>query len=252
MQYALKLIDHDIQGSVVHQRASDGYINATAMCRAAGKLWGHYNSNATTKAYLAALESDIGIPISELIQSVKGGDPAIQGTWVHPDIAIHLAQWLSPAFAVRVTRWVREWLSGGGRHTYASYHLRRYSANLENVPYGHFSILQEMMISLIGPMEARGYVMPERMMPDISQGRMFCKFLREKHGVDTESLPKYMHDFEDGRCIPANAYPNRLLEPFRSHFFEVWVPQKAQQYFATRDPVALEYLPYLLPRPSAA
>ncbi len=252
MQYDLKLIPHEIQGDTVEQRAADGYINATAMCRAAGKQWFDYRRQKTTDPYFEELCSETGIPVSELIQSVRGGEPRLQGTWVHPDVAIHLAQWLSPRFAVQVSRWVREWIGGGGRHMYASYHLRRYAANLQNVPYGHFSILQEMMIGLIGPMESRGYILPERLMPDISEGKMFCRFLREKLGVDTCSLPKYRHDFEDGRVVLANAYPNAFLAPFRAHFFEVWIPDRAQLYFQKRDPAALEYLPYLLPRPSAA
>jgi len=31
------------------------------------------------------------------------------GTWVHPRVAIHVAQWISPQFAVKVTEWVEEW-----------------------------------------------------------------------------------------------------------------------------------------------
>ena len=49
------------------------------------------------------------IRISELVQSAKGGNPELQGTWVHPYVAIHLAQWLSPRFAVQVSKWVYEW-----------------------------------------------------------------------------------------------------------------------------------------------
>ena len=45
---------------------------APSMCKAAGKLWGHYNENETSQAFLMELEADIGIPISELVQSVKG------------------------------------------------------------------------------------------------------------------------------------------------------------------------------------
>lgn len=104
MQYALQLIEHEVQGAPVQQRAKDGYINATAMCRISGRMWGHYRENNNTKAFLAALEADIGIPISELAQSVKGGDPRLQGTWVHPQVAIHLAQWLSPEFALKVSK----------------------------------------------------------------------------------------------------------------------------------------------------
>lgn len=252
MQYAMKLIEHEVQGNSVHQRSSDGYMNATAMCAAAGKQWGHYNENSGAKAFLAALEADIGIPISELIKSVKGGTPHLQGTWVHPQVAIHLAQWLSPEFAVKVSKWVYDWLSGKGKQAGYSYHLKRYTTNMQNVPYGHWSMLQEMMIGLIGPMESRGYVLPENLLPDISEGRMFCKFLRDTLKVETDSLPTYKHDFEDGRIVYPKAYPNSLLPAFRAHFFEVWLPEKATAYFLGKDPKALEFLPYLLPKPHAA
>lgn len=250
LQYSMQLIEHEVRGNPVQQRSTDGYINATAMCRAAGKQWGHYRENAQTRAFFVALESDIGIPISELSQSLKGGDPRLQGTWVHPQVAIHLAQWLSPEFAVKVSKWVYTWLSGQESLQPAqSYHLRRYASNLQNVPFGHWSMLQEMMVRLIGPMEVRGYTLPENLLPDISQGKMFCKFLRDSLHVDTANLPKYVHDFEDGRRVKANAYPNALWPSFIDHFHTVWLPQKSEQYFGQRDPKALEFLPYLLPKP---
>lgn len=251
MQYTLALIEHKIQNNIVQQRFKDGYINATAMCRVAGKAWADYRRLKATGEYVAELASDMGIPISELIQSVKGGDPALQGTWVHPDVAIHLGQWLSPRFAVQVSRWVREWLSGGAPAP-TSYHLRRYTVNLQRIPYGHFSMLQEMMVRLIGPMEARGYVLPENMIPDISEGKMFCKFLRDELGVDTDALPTYIHEYEDGRSVRAKLYPIDLLPHFLRHFHEVWLVERAEGYFGKRDAVALEYLPYLLPKPKAA
>ena len=112
-QAELSLIPHKVEDRIVQQRAVDGYINATAMCQAAaGKLFGDYYRLRTTKEFLAALEADMGIPISELVQVVKGGVPALQGTWVHPLVATHLAQWLSPKFAVQVNKWVYGWLSG--------------------------------------------------------------------------------------------------------------------------------------------
>jgi KilA-N domain len=252
VQYAMKLIEHEVQGNPVQQRDSDGYINATAMCRIAGKLWADYNRLGNTQAFLTALQDDMGIPISDLVQSMKGGDPRLQGTWVHPQVAVHLAQWLSPQFAVKVSKWVYDWLTGKGTHSTYSYHLKRYTTNMQNVPYGHWSMLQEMMIGLIGPMESRGYVLPENMLPDISEGRMFCKFLRDTLNVDTETLPTYLHEFEDGRVVYPKAYPNALLPAFRAHFFEVWLPEKATAYFMSKDEKALEYLPYLLPKSDAA
>lgn len=252
MQYAMKLIEHEVQGNSIHQRSSDGYINATAMCRAAGKRWPDYWRLPAAKEFVEELSSVVHIHTTELVQTNTGGDPRLQGTWVHPDVAIHLAQWLSSKFAVQVAQWVREWLSGGRADGRYSYHLKRYTVNMQNVPYGHWSMLQEMMIGLIGPMEARGYVLPENLLPDISEGRMFCKFLRDGLGVDTDSLPTYRHEFEDGRVVYPKAYPNALLPAFRAHFFEVWMPNQSARYFETRDLKALEYLPYLLPKPSAA
>lgn len=94
------------------QRIKDGYINATALTKACGKLLADYLRLSSTAAYFTALEADMGIPISELVQVRKGGNPQEQGTWVHPQIAIHLAQWASPEFAVQVSRWVYEWMRG--------------------------------------------------------------------------------------------------------------------------------------------
>lgn len=253
MQQHFDLIPHKAEGAIIYQRPTDGYINATAMCQASKKQWGHYRSNSTTEDFLLALSSDIGIPISDLVQSIKGGDPRVQGTWVHPQVAIHLAQWCSPQFAVKVSRWVYDWMSGQGapQNAQMPYHLRRYVANQNNVPVGHFSILTELTIALIAPMEAMGYTLPERMVPDISHGLMFCAWLRKK-GIDTDALPKYWHVYEDGRRVQAKAYPEHLLADWRKHFREEWLPVRAVSYFKGKDSSALAYLPKLLPAPKAA
>lgn len=156
------------------------------MCKAAGKLWGHYWENDKSREFAAELSSDIGKPISELIQPVRGGFPELQGTWVHPHIAIHLAQWLSPRFAVQVARWVYEWMTEGAPRTKPElpFHLRRYIANFNNVPAGHFSVLTEMTIALIAPLELAGYTLPETLWPDISEGRMFANWLRKEHDIE--------------------------------------------------------------------
>lgn len=248
LQQHFDLIPRRAAGAVVHQRPNDGYINATAMCQAADKLWADYRRLKSTSEFLAALSSDMGIPIAILVQSVSGGDARLQGTWVHPQIAIHLAQWLSPQFAVQVSQWVLDWMSGRSKpvQPIVPYHLRRYIANQHNLPVGHFSILAEMITSLIGPMEMMGYTLPERLLPDISEGRIFCRWLRENHGIDTDALPTYIHEYEDGRRVRAKAYPEHLLPAFRRHFREEWLPKHAEQYFRSRDSEALAYLPKLL------
>jgi hypothetical protein len=210
-QIALPLVQYELAHEVIHQRVRDGYVNATAMCKAAEKAWADYNRLGSTQAYLVALSADMGIPITELVQSIRGGSPDLQGTWVHPQIAIHLAQWLSPEFAVKVTKWVFDWMSGNIPGGNLPYHLRRYMANLTNVPAGHFSMLNEMTIGLIAPLEQLGYVMPDSMIPDISEGKMFSRWLRE-NGFDPDGMPSYQHGYEDGRVVSARAYPNSVRE----------------------------------------
>ena len=39
------LVTHYIQGHTIQQRRDDGYINGTAMCKAAGKEWSNYWQN---------------------------------------------------------------------------------------------------------------------------------------------------------------------------------------------------------------
>lgn len=110
----------EVNAIEIDQRISDGYINATALCKSENKLIGHYLSIIPTKEFLRELESDIGITISELVQVVKGGNSKLQGTWVHPYVAINLGQWLSPRFAVQVSKWVFEWMNKDHQY-YARY-----------------------------------------------------------------------------------------------------------------------------------
>lgn len=250
-QLPLPLIQHQHANTLITQRAKDGYINATAMCRAANRPWSRYWELKTSQEFAAALSTDLGIPTSELIQSLKGGISDLQGTWVHPQVAIHLAQWLSPQFAVQVTTWVFEWISGGPKTVERlPYHLRRYVANMTAIPRTHFSVLQELTYGLIAPMEAQGYTLPEHMVPDISQGKMFSNWLREEKGIDPKTFPTYKHKYEDGRVVDARLYPNELIADFRAHFNNVWLPKRCESYFKERDPAALTYLPAVLPAPT--
>ena len=102
-------------GVEIQRRPSDGYVNATAMCKANGKRWPDYMANDRTKAYIAELAAVVGIPttgMNGLVQTIQGGLPHLQGTWVHPRIAVDLARWISPAFAVWMDGWFLEVMQG--------------------------------------------------------------------------------------------------------------------------------------------
>ncbi len=99
-------------GSKIRQRLVDGYLHATDMCKANGKFYANYAENNTTREYLKELSTDIGIPIDLLVEVTRSGKPNLRGTWVHPHVAIHLAQWLSPKFSVAVSKWVLRFMYG--------------------------------------------------------------------------------------------------------------------------------------------
>ena len=106
---AQEIIVHPIAGQVVHQRTRDAYVDATAMCQAAGKRLNNYLRAERTKRFVKALEAETRIRATELVQVVTGGYPELQGTWVHPRVAVHLGQWLSVEFEVWVTGIIDDW-----------------------------------------------------------------------------------------------------------------------------------------------
>lgn len=258
-QLSLTLINHQVAESIIQQRAEDGYINATQLCAAAGKRWHNYLRNETTGNFIRALASKTRISVPLLYQQVTA-ESGTHSTWVHPKIAIHLAQWLSADFAVQVSEWVYDWMSGVNRvPTALPYHLRRHMLNIGKIPsHSHFSILQELTNTLIAPLEANGYTLPDHMMPDISQGKMFCKFARETLKLDTDALPTYEHEFEGRPSVQAKLYPLEYLGAFRNYIGTKWMPERAAGYFQERDPGALPALDAVLrltytePRANAA
>ncbi|MCC5670859.1 KilA-N domain-containing protein [Nostoc sp. CHAB 5784] len=80
-----------------------GYVNATQMAKANRKLLSDYIRLKSTKDYLQALGNDMGIPISSLIIEIEGYGKE-QGTWVHSEIAIDLARWVSVPFRIWANR----------------------------------------------------------------------------------------------------------------------------------------------------
>ncbi len=208
--------------------------------------------NATTKAFLSALSAEVRILPSGLVQIIRGGnDKLAQGTWVHPQVAINLGQWLSPQFLVQVSKWVFDWMQGK-TYDFMPLHVRRYLLNRSRIPPTHFSMLNEIYLNLISPLEDYGVILPDNMMPDISTGRMFSDFLRSQ-GIDPEQFPSYGHEFMDGvrPVVRVRLYPLEYLPEFRKFFNDTWLPKRARGYFEDRYPKAVPLLPRIqqLPAP---
>lgn len=86
----------------------DGYICATSLCKASKKRLDNWMRSSETKAVIKLLMEKSNQPRDHLIHVIQGGNAKLQGTYIHPDLAINLAQWCSPAFSLQVSKWIRE------------------------------------------------------------------------------------------------------------------------------------------------
>jgi enamine deaminase RidA (YjgF/YER057c/UK114 family) len=107
-----KLVSRSWNGTPISRRTTDGFVNATAMCRANGKEWKHYFETDRCHKYLDALEGSVGITTDRLFTSITTGPNDGRGTWVHPQVAVDLARWISAPFAVWMDGWFLESVQG--------------------------------------------------------------------------------------------------------------------------------------------
>ncbi len=75
-------------------RRHDGFINLTQMCQANDKRIDNWTRLKQTQDYTRVLGNSL---TSEVVCSEEGVNG---GTWGHPSLAINLARWISPEFAV--------------------------------------------------------------------------------------------------------------------------------------------------------
>ena len=88
----------------------DGYVNCTKLCQAGNKRIDNWIANKQSKELLDAYSKLPGITGSLISRSIEGRNG---GTYYPIDIAIQIAQWCNPYFALQVSRWTRELLLFG-------------------------------------------------------------------------------------------------------------------------------------------
>lgn len=93
----------EYNGIKIAIRESDGFIDATAMCRAGNKKFADWYRLGSTKKLTNALKEEIQ---QDVIEVTVGGH---SGSWIHPRLATCLAQWIDPLFALKVSGWIEEW-----------------------------------------------------------------------------------------------------------------------------------------------
>lgn len=107
----LPVLSEYFEGEPIEIRG-DGYWDATLMCQKYGKNVNDFFRLKSTKAYLDELSLDTGIAVSNLVETILGKGVQ-QGTWVHPQVALKLAAWLSPRFEVWVFKVIKKLFEQG-------------------------------------------------------------------------------------------------------------------------------------------
>lgn len=86
-------------------------VNATEMAKPFGKRCNDFLSTKQTNELISSLSAKTGIPATDLVTVNQGGSN--QGTWLHEDLALIFAQWLSPDFYLWCNDRIKELLQYG-------------------------------------------------------------------------------------------------------------------------------------------
>lgn len=237
MQY----IEHQVGDLVVSQRQLDGYISASKLSKAYERQTGKYrNPNAwfekdRTIEYLELLSDKTGIEVYDLIQ--KRGEGKSREVWLHPQLAVSFAMWLSPEFEMMVSEWVEKWLFTGqapeqpiSLHPYQRVWYQRLMLfeQRTKLPNGTWCIFEEIS-KLMRDLEAKSVLLHDKATIDISIGKAWCHYLRNE-GYETD-FEQYTHYYPDSRGERlANIYPFELLGKFRQWLQDAYIPEKFPKY----------------------
>lgn len=88
-------------------------VNATEMAKPFGKSANHWLRNQSTQEFIKELSRLRNRNVNDLVQVVNGGSNGEHGTWLHEDVAMEFARWLSPAFAIWCNDRIKELLTTG-------------------------------------------------------------------------------------------------------------------------------------------
>lgn len=102
------------QGNNITFKTGNGVmVNATQMAKPFGdsKRAKNWLALTSTREFLDVLTKGRNLPLAELLVVIKGG--ANPGTWMHEDVALEFARWLSPVFGIWCNDRIKELLSQG-------------------------------------------------------------------------------------------------------------------------------------------
>jgi hypothetical protein len=88
------------EDNIILYKKENNYINADKICKSENKNFEDWYNLELTKELIKSIESKYN-----LVEIIDGE------RWIHPDLAIQLAYWISPTFALKVTEFIRKLFS---------------------------------------------------------------------------------------------------------------------------------------------
>lgn len=108
-------IVYDYKGSKISfANGKNVMVNATEMAKSFGKTTKDWLRTNASSEFINSLSAVRQICPSQLVVVKKGNSNEFeQGTWMHEDVALEFARWLSPAFAIWCNDRIKELLKYG-------------------------------------------------------------------------------------------------------------------------------------------
>lgn len=197
-----------LNGVNILARKSDGYINLNQLCKAAGKDFKEWKRNKKSKAFLEAFEASVGIPSNELVK-YKSGSNEERANWGHPQVAINVAQWISPKFDVQVSKWVFELMTTGK----VELGKEKSQKELENVwkdminPLKSLDMYDEKDVVYLFKFEPNGELMDK----EVDDNKMYIKYGKSEGFKNRSKDHNYNKDFPENSYVKVIDMPNSTL-----------------------------------------
>lgn len=110
-QTAMQVYSYEGSNITFAPSGNNVMVNATQMAKPFGRLAKDWLKSRQANEFIQALSDRRKILSADLVQVRKGGE--IQGTWMHEDVALEFARWLSPDFAIWTNDRIKELLTQG-------------------------------------------------------------------------------------------------------------------------------------------
>lgn len=101
------------ESPITFQKGDNVMVNATEMAKPFGKRPTVWFDNQQTQDFLGELSKVRNLTFAELVEVNKGAPHLGGGTWLHEDVAMEFARWLSPGFAIWCNDRIKELLTTG-------------------------------------------------------------------------------------------------------------------------------------------